>query len=145
DMVRVARRLRRDSGRHRAPRRRARRSRGLLRSADEHVVPARRLCLEQPGTVHDGRRADARVEGRRLLRPRPLPTPAARDTVACEGLPGIDPEARCRCSLKRPPAENDPGHAARVVRLSAVRLTTPSALLGSAAMTDRAWDYVILG
>ena len=53
--------------------RRADRHRRLLRGPDEHVLPARRLRLDEPGPVHARDRPDARLEGRRLLRPRPLP------------------------------------------------------------------------
>ena len=65
----------------------------VLRGADEHVVPARRLRLHQPGPLHDGDRADAGLEGRRLLRPRPLPPADARHPVAS---PRGDGQARHR-------------------------------------------------
>ena len=58
------------------------RHRGLLRGAHEHVLPAGGLGLQQPGPVHAGYRAHARLEGRRLLRARPLHPAAPRDAMA---------------------------------------------------------------
>ena len=54
-------------------------------AAHEHVVPAGRLGLDEPGPVHPGHRPDAGLEGRRLLRPRPLPPADARDAVEARG------------------------------------------------------------
>ena len=69
---------------HRPPHRTADRLRGLLRSPHEHVVPARGLGIDQPGPVHPRHRADARLEGRRLLRRGPVP---ASRCSAPRGIP----------------------------------------------------------
>ena len=58
------------------------RHRSLLRGDHEHVLPARRLGLHQPGPVHPRHRPDPGLEGRRLLRPRPLRPPAAGHALA---------------------------------------------------------------
>ena len=58
-------------------------------STHEHVVPARRLGLGQPDHVRLRRRADAGLEGRRLLRRRPVSPPSARRPVARSSRPAV--------------------------------------------------------
>ena len=55
-------------------------------AVDEHVLPARRLGFNEPDHVHLRHRADLGLEGRRLLRSRPLPAADPRNPVA----PGQD-------------------------------------------------------
>ena len=76
------------------------RHRRLLRGVHEHVLPAGRLGLDEPGPVHPGDRPDAGLEGRRLLRRRPLPAADARDTLAA----GRDRRSRDATADRRPPA-----------------------------------------
>ncbi len=69
----------------RPPRRGARRGRGLLRGGDEHVLPARRFDVVEPGHVRACDRPDPGLEGGRVLRRRPLPPAAPRRALAGEG------------------------------------------------------------
>ena len=61
-------------------------------AAHEHVVPAGRLCLHEPRPVHPGHRPDAGLEGRGLLRRRPLSPAVARHAVASRtrSRPAVD-------------------------------------------------------
>ncbi len=75
--------------------------RRLLRGVDEHVVPARRLSVDEPRPVHPRDRADPRLEGRRLLRPRPLPAP---DASGRHGAPEPSPSGASPARRRAEPA-----------------------------------------
>ena len=81
-LVCPARHPRRDRRRAGADLRSSDRARGVLRSVDERVVPARRLDVVEPGAVHVRDRRHARVARRGLLRARPLSAADARHAVA---------------------------------------------------------------
>ena len=68
-------------------RRTADRVRGVLRGAHEHVVPAGRFGLVEPGPVHPRDRHHAGLEGRGLLRPGSLRPADARHPVASRTRP----------------------------------------------------------
>ena len=78
-LVQVARHARRDRRRTRAPARGADRLRGVLRGADEHVVHARGVGVDEPGPFRARNRPHPRLARGRLLRHRPLPATSARD------------------------------------------------------------------
>ena len=92
-LVRPARRLRRAGGRRRTRRRLPHRHRGLLRGPHEHVLPARRLGVHEPGHVRLRGRPDPRLARCRLLRRRPLPPADARHPVASQGGHHLDAQA----------------------------------------------------
>ncbi len=94
--------------------------RGLLRRLHEHVLPARWLVLDQPGPVHPRHRPDAGLEGRRLLRRRPLPAADARDAVAA----GHDRRSRhAAAGRRRRPADHAGGEPAEQPRPRVVPTT----------------------
>ena len=75
------------AGAYRAHRRTPDRVRSVLRGAHEHVVPAGRFGLVEPGPVHPRDRPDAGLEGRGLLRPGSLRPAIARHAVASRTHP----------------------------------------------------------
>src|SRR5436305_3362013 len=81
----------------------------------EHVVPPGRLGLDEPDHVHPRDRADPRLEGRRLLRPRPLPPALPRHAVAGAGPGGTTVDTRRRPWLTLPPRSRTTRAPARVV------------------------------
>ena len=95
------------------------RCRRVLRGPDEHVVPARGFGVDQPGPVHAGRRADAGLARRRLLRPRPLPAAGTRRAVAARhGIPSRrHRSASPRAESSARPVEQGPPAARRAVVL----------------------------
>ncbi len=85
DVVRLGRDPR-GTGHRRGPdRRRADRRRRVLRGVHEHVVPAGRFGLHEPGDVHARRGPDAGLARGGVLRPRPVPPAYARHTLATDG------------------------------------------------------------
>src|SRR5690348_7566610 len=78
----------------------------LLRRLDEHVLPAGRLCVEQPRPVHDGDRDHPGLARRRLLRHRPLSAAGPRRPVATRR--GLPPKSRVEPSIELMAVVNQP-------------------------------------